>query len=84
MTLAKRSEVREVHPEWNSEEPRPLVVFSEWRLPYDIFGYSPDYYYQLRFRMTTRNDLYLDAVPMVAPHPRLLDAAMDGHGYFFK
>ncbi|GFS31830.1 hypothetical protein TNIN_416121 [Trichonephila inaurata madagascariensis] len=58
-------QVREVDPEWNPQEPRPLVVFSEWQLPYDTFGYSPDYYYQFRFRMTTRDDLYLDAVPMV-------------------
>ncbi|GFT47177.1 hypothetical protein TNCV_3748111 [Trichonephila clavipes] len=58
-------EVREVHPECNPEEPRPLVVFSEWRLPYHIFGYSPDYYYRFRFKMTTRDDLNLDALPMV-------------------
>ncbi|GFT90794.1 hypothetical protein TNCV_319541, partial [Trichonephila clavipes] len=58
-------QVREVHPEWHPQEPRPLVVFSEWQLPHDIFGYSPEYYYQFRFRMTTRDDLFLDAVPMV-------------------
>ncbi|GFT47174.1 hypothetical protein TNCV_3748081 [Trichonephila clavipes] len=58
-------EVREVHPECNPEEPRPLVVLSEWRLPYHIFGYSPDYYYRFRFKVTTRDDLNLDALPMV-------------------
>ncbi|GFV05484.1 uncharacterized protein TNCV_226951 [Trichonephila clavipes] len=58
-------QVREVHPEWHPQEPRPLVVFREWQLPHDIFGYSPEYYYQFRFRMTTRDDLFLDAVPMV-------------------
>ncbi|GFT90810.1 hypothetical protein TNCV_2726731, partial [Trichonephila clavipes] len=65
---AERAAIRqvgEVHPEWHPQEPRPLVVFSEWQLPHDIFGYSPEYYYQFRFRMTTRDDLFLDAVPMV-------------------
>ncbi|GFT66278.1 hypothetical protein TNCV_4426041, partial [Trichonephila clavipes] len=69
MTLHKRAHRhppgKGVHPEWHPQEPRPLVVFSEWQLPHDIFGYSPEYYYQFRFRMTTRDDLFLDAVPMV-------------------
>ncbi|GFQ80674.1 hypothetical protein TNCT_137311 [Trichonephila clavata] len=55
-------EVRETRPEWNPEEPRAHVVFGEWHLPYDIYGYSPDHYYRFRFPMNTRDDLILGAV----------------------
>ncbi|GFR13697.1 hypothetical protein TNCT_716471 [Trichonephila clavata] len=57
--------VREINPGWSPEEPRPHVVLGEWRLPNDIYSYSHEYYYRFRFPMTTRDDLILDAVPMV-------------------
>ncbi|GFQ81018.1 hypothetical protein TNCT_547671 [Trichonephila clavata] len=63
--FAALQEERETYPGWSSEEPRAHVVLGEWRLPYDIYGYSPEHYYHFRFPMTTRDDLILDAVPKV-------------------
>ncbi|GFT36111.1 hypothetical protein NPIL_336951 [Nephila pilipes] len=57
-------EVKEVDPEWHPKEPRPFVVFAEWRLPIKEDLHSKDYYYRFHFPMQTRADLILDAIPM--------------------
>ncbi|GFS44660.1 hypothetical protein NPIL_498531 [Nephila pilipes] len=57
-------DVQEMYPEWQPEEPRPFVVFSEWKLPVDDNDHGRNYFIRFRFPMRTRDDLILDAIPM--------------------
>ncbi|GFT33327.1 hypothetical protein NPIL_449801, partial [Nephila pilipes] len=57
-------DVQEIYPEWQPEEPRPFVVFSEWKLPVDDNDHGRNYFIRFRFPMRTRDDLILDAIPM--------------------
>ncbi|GFS75067.1 hypothetical protein NPIL_228771 [Nephila pilipes] len=57
-------EVLQLDPQWHPEEPRPSVVFAEWRLPIDDDSLSMVYYYSFHFPMHTWADLILDAMPM--------------------
>ncbi|GFU12036.1 hypothetical protein NPIL_483031 [Nephila pilipes] len=58
-------EVQQVDPQWHPKEPRPFVVFAEWRLPrIDDDPHSKDYFYRFHFPMQTRADLISDAIPM--------------------
>ncbi|GFS54790.1 uncharacterized protein NPIL_212121 [Nephila pilipes] len=57
-------DVQEIYPEWQPEEPRPFVVFSEWKLPIDDNDHGRNYFIRFRFPMRTRDDLVLDAIPI--------------------
>ncbi|GFS78364.1 hypothetical protein NPIL_593341 [Nephila pilipes] len=57
-------EVQQVDPQWHPKEPRPFVVFAEWRLPIEEDPHFKDYYYRFHFYIQTRADLILDAFPM--------------------
>ncbi|GFT46124.1 hypothetical protein NPIL_704341, partial [Nephila pilipes] len=61
--------VQKLHPEWQPEEPRPFVVFSEWKLPVTGWDPSRDSYIRFQFPMQTRDDLILDAIPMFEEEP---------------
>ncbi|GFU08388.1 hypothetical protein NPIL_307631 [Nephila pilipes] len=62
--------VQEIHPGWQPEEPRPFVVFSEWKRPIIIFDHSEVHYIRFYFPMRTRDDLVLDLIRM--PHQWLV------------
>ncbi|GFU29543.1 hypothetical protein NPIL_351251, partial [Nephila pilipes] len=47
-------EVKEFNSQWHPKEPRPSVVFAEWRLPSDDDLLSLDYYYRFHFPMHTQ------------------------------